>query len=162
MYKIFLILLILLTLSSGCRQVVSTNFPANVTIASIYNHTAVIKNKELRVQIVSESEEMQQGLSNRNSMTENEGMLFDFGSPATRPVFWMSGMKFDLDFIWIKDKKIISITPNVPAPVGNGNSEIGNLPTYSPPSDVDMVLEVNSGWCEKNDIKIGDPIKISN
>jgi uncharacterized membrane protein (UPF0127 family) len=34
------------------------------------------------------------------------------------------------------------------------------LPRYAPPSEVDMVLEVNSGWSERYKITAGNEIKI--
>jgi uncharacterized membrane protein (UPF0127 family) len=67
----------------------------------------------------------------------------------------MKGMKFDLDLIWIKNNRVIGITSNVPHPK-NENDE---LPLYPPPSEIDMVLEVASGFSEKNNIAVGDTIR---
>ena len=183
MKRFFLIFALLSTLSSGCKQA-SLSSPANKTVASIYNQTITIKNKILNVQIVSTSAEMEQGLSGRSILGSDEGMLFDFSElQDKRPGFWMKDMKFNLDFIWIKKNNpstlstqgrpegtrgaassgysIIGITPNAPAPIGNLELGIGNLPLYYPPSDMDMALEVNAGWCKKNNIVVGDEIKVN-
>ena len=112
------------------------------------------------VEIADTRQKMQTGLSKRSSMTENQGMLFEFGSQKKTPAFWMKDMKFNLDLIWISDGKIIGITPNVPAPVGNVKRQIGNLPKFYPPSAVNEILEVNAGWTRKNNIKIGDALQV--
>lgn len=107
---------------------------------------------------------METGLSGRQTLGKNEGMLFDFKTPKNDLFFWMKDMLFDIDIIWIADKKIIGITPNIPSPEKDKGLEIKDLrlPAYSPPSDVDQVLEVNAGWSEKNKIKIGDEVKLVN
>ena len=108
------------------------------------------------VGLAKSNEEKRQGLSDREKLSDSQGMLFDFtGETNARPGFWMKDMRFDLDLIWIKNKKIIGITANVPSPKNAGDK----LPLYSPPSPVDMVLEVAAGWSERQKIKVGDEVK---
>jgi uncharacterized membrane protein (UPF0127 family) len=88
-------------------------------------------------------------------------MLFDFGSETeAMPRFWMKDMRFDLDIVWIKDNKIIGIAKNIPKPAAGTADE--KLPTYSPPSPIDQVLEVNAGWTDKYKIKTGDEVRYEN
>ncbi|MBI5530266.1 MAG: DUF192 domain-containing protein [Candidatus Doudnabacteria bacterium] len=134
----------------------------NIKPAYDYSHKLQVGKEILFVEVVSDSKKMQDGLSNRESLAENNGMLFDFGKEKTAPTFWMKDMKFDLDLIWIADKKIIGITPNVHAPIGNWKLEIGNFPLYSPPAPITQVLEVNSGWSNKHEIKTGDDVSLVN
>ncbi len=141
------IILALLALSFGC---LSKAHDVN------YSHKLQVGKQKLMAEIVQTPEAMQQGLSERTSMQDNEGMLFDLGSTKKIPAFWMKDMKFNLGLIWIAEGKIIGITSNVPAPTGSGQ-----LPTYRPPAPVNQVLEVNAGWTEKNDIKVGDEIKLN-
>src|SRR3989338_4036642 len=90
-----------------------------------------------------------QGLSGRESMAENYGILFVFEEPAQYS-FWMKDMKFPLDFLWIRDGKIIEITQNVPPPA------LGEQPqTIAPRVPIDMVLEVNAGWAQAHNISQG-------
>ena len=84
-------------------------------------------------------------------------MLFVFEKKFI-PVFWMKDMNFDLDFIWIRDNTIVDITERVPAPQPNITDT--ELLRYSPTSNVDQVLEVNSGWIQSHNIKVGDKIKL--
>ena len=121
-----------------------------------YEQALTIAEKQIMVAIANDPSEYQQGLSDRTNLDEEQGMLFDFrGTEVTKPGFWMQRMQFDLDIIWIKNNRIIGITKNVPHP----KSDNEKLPLYSPPGDIDMVLEVTSGFSEKNNLKIGDEVK---
>ncbi len=91
------------------------------------------------------------GLSGRESMAENKGMLFLFGDSGARS-FWMQGMKFPLDIIWINGDEIAGISENLP-PAGFGDVEI-----YRSPENADKVLEINAGLAAKYGIKIGAKI----
>ncbi len=141
---------ILLFLSSGCLNAPP---PVQNNTSSPYNTPLTLGNKKIFVEVVSNNSDMEKGLSGRRQLSDTEGMLFDFKSFG-RPIFWMKDMSFNLDIIWIANKKIVGITHDVPAP----NNSFEHLPTYSPPTDVDMVLEVNAGWSKKNIIIIGDEI----
>lgn len=103
---------------------------------------------QVLVEIRNTEEGRNQGLSNREKLAEDEGMLFMFDRPGIY-VFWMKGMNFPLDFIWIRNNVVAEITENV------GIEEMD----IRPKEVVDKVLEVNSGWVEKQGIKIGDAVK---
>ncbi len=152
--KIYFVLAAAMLLSLGCNY--KSPSAAKVTTTkttSPYNTTLLVGNKKLDVQIATTTADMAQGLSNREPLKDNEGMLFDFVKNI-KPGFWMKDMLFDLDFIWIADQKIIAITPKVPAPKFSGEK----LPLYYPPQPVAQVLEVNAGWAEKNSVRIGDEV----
>lgn len=91
------------------------------------------------------------GLSGRENLAENRGMLFTFDMPGVYS-FWMKGMKFPLDIIWIKGERIIGFSENI-SPDNSRPSII-----YNPPDVVDKVLEINAGLVEKFGIKVGDRI----
>ena len=105
-------------------------------------------------QTISEKET---GLSTRESLAENAGMLFVF-SKASHPAFWMKNMKFPIDIIWIEDSKIIDITENAPIV----SEELGDyqIPQYTCGEEVDYVLEVEAGFSQKHNLKIGDVVEI--
>lgn len=92
------------------------------------------------------------GYSYREKIGKNEGMLFVFPVSAPYP-FWMKGMKFDLDIVWIKDSQVIGLSEKVKAPVNNGKVE-----TVFPPQAVNQVLEVPAGWVRENGVKVGDEV----
>ena len=109
--------------------------------------TVTINNVVVSVEIADTPTKRTQGLSGRQSLPQNSGMLFIFDIPYI-PSFWMYNMNFALDFLWIRDNTIVDITENVPPPVaGTPDNE---LPLYSPNAPVDMALELNAGWVARN------------
>lgn len=150
----FVLLCLLFLLAAGCRLVAQSQTTGD------YTKLITVGNQKLYAAVAATKQAQTQGLSGREQMADDQGMLFPFNPPA-RAGFWMKDMKFNLDFIWIKDNKITFITPNVPAPIKDKGLWIkdDNLPVYYPPSAVDEVLEVNAGWTKKNNILIGDEIR---
>lgn len=100
-------------------------------------------------------EEKAKGLSGREKLAEDTGMIFVF-DPAEKPTFWMKEMKFNIDIIWIHRGKVVDISPNLPAPLPS--TPLDDLPRYAPKSIVDYVLEVNAGAADS--IKIGDIVEV--
>lgn len=114
-----------------------------------------IKEKKYQVEVVNNKESIALGLSGRQEIG-SDGMLFVFSNPKY-PVFWMKQMNFPLDFLWIKDNEIVQIDENIPYPVNNVSLE--ELELYKSKFLVDKVLEVQAGFVEKENIKVGDKIK---
>ena len=112
--------------------------------------TIWIDNHKLTVDIADEPQEQAQGLSGRENLKENEGMLFIFLIPD-KYGFWMKDMKFSLDLIWMdKNLAIVDITKNL--------SPETFPAVFSSSSPVKYVLEVNAGWSDRNKIKTGDTV----
>lgn len=146
----------LVFLAASCGQPITADRPAAVGLNN-YSHQLQIGGQTLNVEIASNSQDIQTGLSGRALMRNDQGMLFDFRNfQNRRPGFWMKEMKFNLDFIWINQNKIVGITKNVPAP----KTQSEHLDIYYPPANVDMVLEVNAGRSDSYKINIGDAIKL--
>jgi len=116
-----------------------------------------IGDKSFSVELALTQEQQSLGLGERDNLAENSGMLFVF-KPARQETFWMKDMRFDLDMVWITDGKIVDISRHVPAFKEGAKTE--DLPTYSPKTEVDHVLEINSG--EADGMKIGDRVEIIN
>lgn len=97
------------------------------------------------------------GLSNHTFLPKNEGMLFIFPNKDTR-VFWMKDMDFAIDIIWLDEKSIFQIDENVqPEPEVQIDN---NLRRYISNQKTDLVLEVNAGFVEENEIQVGDIVDI--
>jgi len=120
------------------------------------NHDGLIKINEatLKFELAESQVEKTQGLSNRNRLAKDEGMLFIYSEYSLHS-FWMKGMLFPIDIIWLQDNLIIDITANVPIPTST------NLIIYKPNKPVNKILEVNAGWVQTNNVKIGDSIEIN-
>lgn len=114
-----------------------------------------VGNSEIFVEIADNDRERVRGLSGRESLAEDVGMLFLYDRD-TIPAFWMYEMRFDIDIIWIRDSVVVDISENVPAP--EPDTPRAELPRYYPSTTVDSILEVNAGFVEQNSISIGDKV----
>jgi len=108
------------------------------------------------VEIAASAKERATGLSEKDSLTENRGMLFLFPG-KTRPTFWMKGVSFPIDIIWIADNRVIGFDEGVLPELGVSPE---NLNKYTPPEDVDSAVEVNSGFIAINKISVGDEVVV--
>jgi uncharacterized membrane protein (UPF0127 family) len=102
---------------------------------------------------VDEQGEITKGLGGRESLPNDSGMLFVMPEPII-PNFWMKDMLFPIDFIWIDEEmKIVAITPSI---------GVDSYPiTFSPPSPVKYVLEVNAGLSAHNGWLPGDSVELA-
>ncbi len=120
--------------------------------SNIDYQTIAINGHQLQIEIADTPIKQAHGLSDRQAMPFNHGMLFIFND-YLQPNFWMKDMYFPLDIIWIKDDVIVKINKNIPLE----NNK--NLTKYNPRQLIDKVLEVNAGYTQKYNIKVGDKIK---
>lgn len=112
-------------------------------------------NSCISVELADSTSLREKGLMDRAKLDENAGMLFVFES-ETIPSFWMKNMNFPLDLIWIDSNyQIAMVSRDVPP------CKTENCPLYSPENEIKFVLEVNSGFFEKNNLKIGQKISVS-
>jgi uncharacterized protein len=89
-------------------------------------------------------EQKTRGLSVKDTLNENEGMLFVFENEAEH-IFWMKDMRFPIDIIWLdSNKTIIHIEHNV-QPCSFGSF----CPTYKPDGNSLYVLETVAGFANK-------------
>lgn len=101
--------------------------------------------KKFEVEVARTEDEKEKGLSNRDSLNKNEGMLFVFDKPDTVG-FWMKDTHFDLDICFIdEDCEIISIY--------HGKAENEDIVEED---NVKYVLEVNPN----TGVKEGDEVDI--
>lgn len=121
--------------------------------------TIKVKDQEIQVEIAQTLEQQQQGLSGRESIESDRGMLFVYNEPANYK-FWMKDMKFEIDIIWIDKGKVVGITDNVPVP--SPNTPLNKLPSYASPQPVTAVLEVQAGFTATHNIMVGDTVEINN
>ena len=116
-----------------------------------------IGNASYSVDMAVLPEERQQGLSGREQMAEDTGMLFVF--EEERPLhFWMKEMHFPLDIIWIDAGcRLLDVSADVPTPPpGVDNDEI---PRAQSPSPARYVLEVNAGEAARKGLQPGDLVE---
>ncbi|MDP3949016.1 MAG: DUF192 domain-containing protein [bacterium] len=130
---------------------------AGKKILTVYGEQGrTMGNQTFEVGIVDNALTRAQGLSGRPSLGENEGLLFVFSSPGNYG-FWMKGMNFPIDIVWIKNDRVIGFSENLqPEPSKN----IFNFSIYYPPGETDKVLEINAGAVKKYNLQVGDKINL--
>ena len=114
--------------------------------------TIEIADKEYKVLVAESEEEREQGLSNVQSMDDNEGMLFIMPEGQGQVIFNTAEMEFDIDLVFInQDDEVYSVV------LGKAHSED---PIIATPDGEDgrtkYVLEVNAN----SGIQIGDELDI--
>lgn len=114
----------------------------------------MIRGHVIKVEVANTPESRMKGLSGRDKLGANNGMLFVMADKRYH-TFWMSDMKFPIDIIWISDNKVVDLTKNAPVP-----TDPKNIPIFTPNTEVDKVLEVNAGYIDANNIAIGDEVGI--
>jgi uncharacterized protein len=120
--------------------------------------TITVGTTPLQVELAITLAERERGLGYRAGLEPGTGMLFidDAAKPQT---FWMKGMRFCLDIVWIDGTKIVGAAQSVcPAAYGTPDNQ---LPIYASPEPVKYVLEVPAGWLAANGYGAGTPVDLS-
>lgn len=107
------------------------------------------KQVNIYVEVADEWPELQKGLMYRESLPEDEGMLFIFPQSGNYP-FWMKNTLIALDAIYMDANgtivDILQMEPCISDPCTD----------YIPDAEALYVLEVNKGFSERHGIKEGD------
>ena len=107
-------------------------------------------NTVLELDIVYTHAKIEKGLMFRKRLNQNKGMLFVMPHYTTIH-FWMKNTYIPLDILFIKEDTIVDIKENT-TPLSL--NKITSAHAYN------IAIEVNAGYCKKNNIKIGDKFKI--
>lgn len=118
--------------------------------------TATVHGHRFNLEIATTPEEQQKGLSDRDSLPQDNGMLFVFPQSSLL-TFWMKDMGFPIDIIFIHGDTVVSIAHDAPPPTSENKN---NLPLYKPDQPSDKVLEINAGLAEKYGMTKGDRVEI--
>ncbi len=116
-----------------------------------------IGNNVIPVEVAVTNTEKEKGLGDRDSLAPSSGMLFVYDHKEPY-VYWMKGMRFPLDFIWLDGNIVVDLTANVPSPTTASEEPVRVHPQVA----VDKVLEVNAGVIQKLGIKTGDTVFFTN
>jgi uncharacterized protein len=110
--------------------------------------------QNLSVMVADTDNERERGLSGKKSLANDEGMLFVFNEAGPQGI-WMKDMQFSIDIIWIDQNNIVQgITPSV--------SPDSYPTTFTSPTDVKYVLEVNANWAKQHNLRAGAILEVLN
>ena len=112
--------------------------------------TIMLNSTVMEVEIADTEVERQNGLSGRDLLSSDHGMLFVFETEG-RHSFWMKNMRFPLDILWFnKERELVDMAVNL--------RPEGVLPqkVYTPKQEALYVLEVPSGWAVAQKVMVVD------
>jgi len=103
----------------------------------------------LKVEIVSDEENIKKGLMFRNELGSDSGMLFVFPEPAQKS-FWMKNTNIPLSIAYVnEDNKILNIEDMTPHDTNGVNSQ----------GRAKCAIETNRGWFKSNGVEPGDYVE---
>ena len=130
------------TTAAASAQAVSTTSPSTT-----YSLGIGVPGGTIHAAIAATEAERERGLSGRQSLPKDSGMLFVFQSAGVYG-FWMKDMNFPIDMVWIgADKKVSGVAPGV--------STSSYPQIFYPQAPVLYVLELASGDAAKMQIAPG-------
>jgi uncharacterized protein len=122
------------------------------------NATITVGETSLQVDLAIDPWEQTLGLGYRNGHAPGTGMLF-INHEAREQTFWMKGMRFCLDIIWIVDGEIVGAAENA-CPDPTGTPDIDRQ-RYRSDQPVTHILEVPAGWLADHGYGPGTDIDLS-
>lgn len=144
-------LLLIFSFISFSHFAQANDLPLNPFCQNKVKSVNLLLNKQiLKTEIACSEKEKEYGLMNRNSLPNNQGMLFIFDKTQTLS-FWMKNTLIDLSIAYVdKDWKIIDIR----------EMKANDLTPIISKKPAIFALEANPYWFSKNNIKIGDTIQM--
>lgn len=133
-----------LLVASACRESGGAGTPPEGHVE--------IRGKQIAIEIAEGPAEQAKGLGERDALAWGTGMYFPYERPGFY-AFWMKGMRFSIDIVFLRDGRIVDLHPQVPFEAG------GNGPTVRPRELVDAVLEVPAGYAAANGWQRGDRVR---
>ncbi len=107
---------------------------------------------KLSLEIADTPESREQGLSDRNGIHDNDGMLFVFDEPG-KYAFWMKDMYFPIDMVWVNEDGVVVHVENNVSPDTYFLSKPPRVFVNGPQAS--YVLELKAGEAEKDGMYLG-------
>jgi uncharacterized membrane protein (UPF0127 family) len=111
----------------------------------------VINNHIIFVEQAKNSDEFEKGLAGRPCIPENQGMFFAFSKDDHYP-FWMKGMKFPIDIVWITSGHSVAAIEVDESPSTYPDKFVNKIPAQ-------YVLELKANLTTQLDLKLGSSVK---
>ncbi len=149
----FLSFVLVLAIVGGIFYYSWQNYGGDGAVQSVAPNITHLKIGSVFVEVesVSDSSAQARGLSGREGLGENKGMLFIFPKSGIYP-FWMKDMKFPIDIVWISEfGRVVHIKHNATPESYPDLFVSEDLAKY--------VLEVPTGFAEKHNLMPGDTVE---
>jgi uncharacterized protein len=119
--------------------------------------TVVVGDQTLQAEIADTSALQTRGLGYRDGLAPGTAMLFVFDTASQR-TFWMKGMRFCLDIVWIEGGLVTGAAESVCPEPGTPDADLAR---YSSGVAVQYVIEVPAGWMAIHGYGPGTPVQIT-
>lgn len=151
--SIFLIALIAIVYGNKC---ISTKVCGSTLVDQTVRDSVVIQtpNNKLNVELVDTKESRELGLSGRKSISDTDGMLFEFDYPG-RYAFWMKDMTFPIDIVWITKGGVVAEVEKNVLPESYPNTYINDI-------EAKYVLELPVNKSVEYGLTLGAKVEINN
>ena len=129
-----------------------TTMPSEIKLESVEFPMGTIKVDDVALQVMIADTEPRRvrGLMFEDQLPYDQGMIFVFEKSGLYSL-WMLNMQFSLDMIWFdQDGKVVHIEKDVP-PCKTA-LEITTCQSIIPDAEAVYILEVTSGFVDKNNI----------
>lgn len=115
-----------------------------------------IGSKKITVELAQTPSQQEKGLMYRDGLEDNKGMLFIFNKEEELS-FWMKNTYIDLSIAYINEKlKIVDVQEmKATSPI-----EMRSPKTYPSKKPAMYALEMPKGWFKKNNIIVGQSLKL--
>jgi len=150
-----------LILLAGCEPEPGQNSNAEKSEEGMILEEVSLKGHAVMMELALTPEERARGLMGRESMADDEGMLFVY--PDTKPYpaevsFWMKDCLIPIDVIFLSRKgEIVSIHEMEPPEPGTPDEDLKAYPSGEP---VQFAIEVRGGLAQELGLKAGDIIEL--
>ena len=140
--------------ASFSQQVPARNQDSNESLPITATLTTP-NQQQIHVRIADDDRKRELGLSYFKELPADQGMLFLFDQPGVYP-FWMKGMNFPLDIIWLKKApqnsfEVVFVAESV---------DPATYPRIiDPNTEADAVLEINANSATRSGVAVGGVIK---
>lgn len=132
------------------QESATVNVATTVPTAHPLLATVRIGSTAIAAEVVRDTEAIRRGLSGRDALDPKSGMLFVFPKPKTYR-FWMRGMRFPVDIVWICNDRIVGITERVAPEPGTAHPQF-----HYAPRKANYVLEIAAGIAAERHFHVGD------
>jgi uncharacterized membrane protein (UPF0127 family) len=120
--------------------------------------TLEIGDKTIQIEIAESPQEWELGLSYRDTLAQDHGILFVFPNERRR-VFWMRGCNFDIDLAYIESNGTVSeIITMKKEPLNTPPESLTTYPSQS--TTIKYALEMIGGWFEDHNIEVNAKVNL--
>lgn len=131
----------------GCLTVILVLIVTWFLVLRSRHDTLNLNGHSIALERVADDPARQKGLSGRDSLPKDRGMLFVFNRDQAG-CFWMKDMRFPLDIVWLDmSKQVVQIAAHV--------SPLTYPRSFCPSDPATYVIELNAGQAKGLGIEVG-------